>query len=710
MGLKKINPLLYISIKTSIKTSTFKQSNEIITSFAMIRYHCVGLLLLLIVTMSCVNKKKTEVNASQHSALMYSKNLLDYRVTPNDSLDKTGLMFSDQGAWFAYGLKDTTAILGGFSGPFLLTEQNGIWSSKSLANFQFKDENNTTIIDWKNSLKSQSSTSSYLKQVFQNDTIKITQELIFSSPHTALQKTTITNLSSEGLTVHPSVSGELFDIGITFTEDNDIIKISSANSPAKGYVQFLHEDTSRLVTDQYYNAHFETIYLKPKTPVAYLIAQTFIFPEYSWKQELENLYRSNFDSILQLRCTQKDQQLKQLFLNNHIGFKQEEHHRVLAKAQLTLQNNWRIPAGEIKHQGLFPSYHYVWFNGFWSWDSWKHAVGLSFYDLPLAKDQMRLMFKFQNDNGFVADCVFRDTLIERHNYRDTKPPLSAWAVAEIYKKDEDLSFVEEMYPKIKKYHNWWYEDRDYDKDGLCEFGSTDGSLIAAKWESGMDNAIRFDGSKIIKSKKGAYSLNQESVDLNAYLYAEKLYLAQLADALTLNQEAFLFRQAAEKLQIKIQAQFYDDIDGWFYDTDLDGETFIKGEGSEGWTALWANCASKEQAQAVRDKMMDPSKFYTQVPFQTMSRDHPKFDPLNGYWRGPNWLDQSYFGVKGLRNYGFIEDANKATIQIIKGAEGVMTPGIPIRENYHPITGKGLHAKNFSWSAAHIIMLLSEERN
>lgn len=70
--------------------------------------------------------------------------------------------------------------------------------------------------------------------------------------------------------------------------------------------------------------------------------------------------------------------------------------------------------------------------------------------------------------------------------------------------------------------------RDHDGDGLCEFGSTDGSLIAAKWESGMDNAIRFDDSKILKNSEGAFSLNQESVDLNAYLYAEKEYLSKLA--------------------------------------------------------------------------------------------------------------------------------------------------------------------------------------
>ena len=381
---------------------------------------------------------------------------------------------------------------------------------------------------------------------------------------------------------------------------------------------------------------------------------------------------------------------------------------MLSKAHLTLQNNWRIPAGEIKHEGLFPSYHYKWFNGFWSWDSWKHAVGLSYYDAALAKKQLKLMFEFQNEDGFVADCVFRDTSIEKHNYRDTKPPLSVWAVAKIYEKDQDLEFVKYMYPKLKLYHEWWYNKRDNDQDGLCEYGSTDGSLIAAKWESGMDNAIRFDDSKIVKNGEGAYSINQESVDLNAYLYAEKLYLAELATVLKKVEDAQELANEAAILKTKIQSQFYDTKDGWFYDTSLDGKTFIKGEGSEGWTALWANAATQKQAEAVKEKMMNPKKFYTKVPFQTMSADHEKFNPLKGYWRGPNWLDQAYFGVKSLRNYGFNLDADKATKQILKGAEGILGKGKSIRENYHPITGKGLNAQSFSWSAAHIIMLLQKD--
>src|SRR5699024_5756015 len=189
-----------------------------------------------------------------------------------------------------------------------------------------------------------------------------------------------------------------------------------------------------------------------------------------------------------------------------------EYRQLMLKTVLTLQNNWRSAAGNLYHAGLFPSYHSKWFQGFWAWDGWKHAVALATFNPELAKEQVLAMYDYLDPDGFIPDDIFRNNQYEENNYRDTKPPLSAWAVWEIYTADGDRSFLEEMYPKLIKQHKWWYVNRDHDQNGLCEYGSTDGTLIAAKWESGMDNAVRFDESKLLKNSEKAYSLDQESVD------------------------------------------------------------------------------------------------------------------------------------------------------------------------------------------------------
>lgn len=668
--------------------------------------------LILLLMFSCKNANESLKKDSNFFALNYSQNILDYKISPKDSIDRSGLMFSDQGAWFAFSLLDSLSNHGGFSGPFLMTQENGIWLSPNLTELHLSSgSNQKEIINWKNDLVNQKSFASHLEQTYENDSLSIEQQLVFVTGHTSLLRYKITNNSKKDITLNSRFSGSLFNIGMKVSKDNNRIKLESSKSNALGFVQLLNEPNTVFVKDSLaFEINSQTAVVLPKKSKEIIISQTFIFPEYSWKKEQQLILNIDFDSILNVRKKEKENEISLLINNRKDTFMSDNYGKLLAKAHLTLQNNWRIAAGELKHQGLFPSYHYEWFHGFWSWDSWKHVVGLSHYNTALAKDQMRAMFDYQNEDGFIVDCIYRDTTIEPFNYRDTKPPLSAWAVASVFKRDADLDFIKEMYPKLKKYHLWWYNKRDHDKDGLCEYGSTDGTVLAAKWESGMDNAIRFDNSRILKNGKEAYSLDQESVDLNSYLYAEKLYLIELAKVLNENADVVKFSNEAKILKIAIQNQFYDSKDGWFYDTNLAGTTFVKGAGSEGWTALWANAATQEQAETIKNKMMDPEKFFTKVPFQTMAKDHPKFDPLNGYWRGPNWLDQAYFGVNGLRNYGFETEANTAAKQIIKGAQGLLEEGKAIRENYHPITGEGREAKNFSWSAAHIIMLLTEDRD
>ena len=375
------------------------------------------------------------------------------------------------------------------------------------------------------------------------------------------------------------------------------------------------------------------------------------------------------------------------------------------KSIQTLIYNWKTAAGELKHDGLFPSYLYKGFHGFWAWDSWKHAVALARFEPKLAKDQVLTMFDYQNEAGMIADCIFRDTLIEKHNWRDTKPPLATWSVHEIFEQTNDTAFVKHMFPKLLKYHQWWYANRDHDNNGLCEYGSTDGTRIAAAWESGMDNAVRFDEATMVKNNDGAWSLNQESVDLNAYLVSEKKLLVKLAKLVGNESSITDLEQEITVISETIDNEFFNVNENYYFDRSIENHQSINVVGPEGWLPLWANIASPEQAKAVKEKILDESVFNSKVPFPTLNISHKDFDPTNGYWRGPVWLDQAYFAIKGLENYRYYQEANQLKLKLVKNAEGLLDKGFPIRENYHPISGKGLNANHFSWSAAHLLLLI-----
>ncbi|MDY0393599.1 trehalase family glycosidase [Virgibacillus halophilus] len=400
-----------------------------------------------------------------------------------------------------------------------------------------------------------------------------------------------------------------------------------------------------------------------------------------------------------------------------------EYQNAAVKSIETLIKNWQSPAGAIKHDGIVPSMSYKWFMGMWGWDSWKADVALADFHPDLAKNNLRALFDYQidsdddvrpQDKGAIIDAIFYNQDSSRGgeggnwNERNSKPPLSAWAVWEIYKETNDKKFLKEMYPKLMDYHRWWYANRDHDNNGVAEYGSmvsdanwkTDESgkvikdgnknpkldeeavIEAAAWESGMDNATRFDkegsgkndvGVKVFENKRDGevvgYSINQESVDLNSYLYAEKGFLKLMAAELGKNEDEKKLTDDASKLKKYIQENMYDKRTGYFYDLQINDDgsktklLVNRGKGTEGWLPLWANVATDKQAKSVKDHMMDEGKFNTYLPFPTASKDNEKFNP-DTYWRGPVWLDQALFGVEALQNYGFDREATEATKKAI----------------------------------------------
>lgn len=120
------------------------------------------------------------------------------------------------------------------------------------------------------------------------------------------------------------------------------------------------------------------------------------------------------------------------------------------------------------------------------------------------------------------------------------------------------------------YYKWWYNKRDHNRNGMCEYGSTDGTLEAAAWESGMDNAIRFDDAKMLKNDgaEDAWSMDQESVDLNAYLALECKLLKKFAGILGVTFDG-------PDYSSQVADYFFDKEKGFFFDRRLKDGSFIQ---------------------------------------------------------------------------------------------------------------------------------------
>lgn len=235
---------------------------------------------------------------------------------------------------------------------------------------------------------------------------------------------------------------------------------------------------------------------------------------------------------------------------------------------------------------------------------------------------------------------------------------------------------------------------------MCEYGATDGTLEAAAWESGMDNAIRFDDAMMLKNDGGedAWSMDQESVDLNAYLALECKLLKKFSGLLNVSFDAPDYSN-------KVADYFFDPKLNFFFDRRLKDGSFIEEPGCEAYTTLWTQIATQEQVDKMLPMLQDTAKFSTYIPFPTIAADNPKYNP-RGYWRGPIWLDQTYFAIRGLRNYGYHKLADEYTLQVFDRLNG-LKEGAPIHENYGTHTGERLKAPHFSWSSSHLLMMYDD---
>lgn len=746
----------------------------------------------------------------------------------------------DMGSWHGFLLPDEDSLLGAFTGPMIIAEEYSLFLAESLERLTLVNQNTGNNYDFSKANKQLNSLPGSLKQSYIWSDLKLELSLSFATDRSAIVSTKISNLTHQDLELDLNWQGKLLKkyngnktikqalpnwqrnisviergLDISFSEVQNTWNIMMSDQARYSIKRSIDSNTTIDKTNLSYTSN-STVKVPANNSETLYTVQSYVHnqDEYLSEQiQVAKILSQPKDYISQSKLRWEN--YLDLGLSNQNTL---IDNRLAVKTIETLNGNWRSAAGEIKHDMVSPSVTARWFNGAWAWDTWKHAYAMANFNPEIAKNNIRAMFDYQihaddalrpQDAGMVIDAVFYNKDKARGgkggnwNERNTKPPLASWAVWQVYQQTNDIKFIEEMYPKLIAYHDWWYRNRDHNQNGLIEYGATKhrahnnpngnitfkvqydkhpkeidlsnctkqeknwyacsgivlyeqvldtglyldldiGAQHGAGWESGMDNAarfgfinseqinqyakkhykgnlkqaradwqVRFFENKNDKDELLGFSIDQESVELNTYLAQEKQLLAKMANLLNHKKAANQYKQQANTLIKRINSCFYDDKTGFYYDikitsdkssaTQCDGELLVaRGRGPEGWSPLWAGIAESSKASEVAKIMSQATEFNSTIPLGTAALSNPAYH-ADIYWRGRVWLDQYYFGVIALANYGFNEQAELMVTKLLKSAEGLADDG-PIRENYNPETGAVQGATNFSWSAAHLYML------
>lgn len=632
-------------------------------------------------------------------------NLLN--IEAGNAYNPNGYFFSDYGNWHGYGFNDksTSEIIAGFRGPVFMGEKRIAlqWLSDSFGKMILM-ENNLEIPYEK---VSNEYLPGMLRQTLEAGSISVSLKEIFISSRTSLVEYEIFNDGDEKRNIDVIISGKVNYMNAACNIiDDKYIHVSVVDSSHNFMFSFLDKGDLCMLDNNSYVMKINNNILKPGEHKTFYMFCTYS-PSINKDDVLKEHKRAEMVSVTS--AFKENKRRWNGYINSILSKKTPylengDYRNWAVKALMTLTTNWRSATGDLKHGGIQPATGH--FDAFWAWDSWIHAVAAAIFNPELAKEQMLTMFDYQTPEGMIIDLVSLDR--KENNVLCSKPPIAGWATYMVYKRTKDKDFLRVMLPKLLKFHEWRYKYRDHDRNGLCEYGGIDNKVYMGQWESGMDVAVKFNGVKMLKNGEKAYSFDQESVELNSYLCAEKFYLAYMLEELGDKDEAIEFRQEGVKLRKMIQNMFYDSETGYFYDRKLGSGELVKVIDISGWIPLFTGVATPEQAASVKMNMLDKELFGTYFPFSSLNHKHPLYQPDKGYFRGQTWLNYTYFGIRGWKNYGFYDDAEKYTWLVPKKLKGLIEKGAPIQENWNSATGEAMSAMHFGWSSAFSILLLTED--
>lgn len=319
----------------------------------------------------------------------------------------------------------------------------------------------------------------------------------------------------------------------------------------------------------------------------------------------------------------------------------------LAKLHLTNTHPATYPF-DYEWEGLGPGYVYG--NAFGHWDLVHEVIDVVSYYPKHALQQLLNDIKNQEPNGLVPGSIYmkggisgRDS-VNWDKSKQGHPPLWPVAVEDYVAVTGNAYVLKQFYTPLIRQITWFENERKADGEG---FYYTDISL--KKWESGVDEGIRFDG--VIKGKLAC-------VDATSHVY--QLYKIAARWAENLGYDASPYQKREAQLQKFIRDSLYVAEDGMFYDSWAVKNAALRNLPFESMWPIVTGAATKQQADRyINQYLLNPEAFFTAHPIATVGRRDPKFEKR--MWRGPAWNSMTYWAAIGCLNYGR-KDAAKLLLE------------------------------------------------
>lgn len=316
---------------------------------------------------------------------------------------------------------------------------------------------------------------------------------------------------------------------------------------------------------------------------------------------------------------------------------------------------------------------YIYGPAFGHWDIVHQVLDVMDSYPKHALNQLLNNIRNQESNGLIPGSIWmpkteKDSASWSKNEQG-HPPLWVFAVNEFVERTNNDSVLEHFYSPLIRQITWFENNRKAEKEGFYY-----NDILLKRWESGVDEGIRFDDTK-----NGKFAC----IDATCHVYY--LYKTAVKWSRLLNLDYTYFEKRAHELKNYIQIELYSEEEGLFFDSWAIEDSSYRSLAFETLFTIVCGAATDEQAHRLIDEyLLDTACFNTAHPIATVGKRDPKFELR--MWRGPSWNSMTYWVARGCIVYGREDAAREVLEKALNQSSKQFKATGNIWEFYHPFGG------------------------
>jgi glycogen debranching enzyme len=212
-----------------------------------------------------------------------------------------------------------------------------------------------------------------------------------------------------------------------------------------------------------------------------------------------------------------------------------------------------------------------------------------------------------------------------------------------HQRTGDDALIDEIWPNLLAALVWIERFGDVDKDGFVEYApSAEHGLVNQGWKDSHDSIFHGDG----RLARSPIAL----VEVQGYVFAARLAMAQLAASRGEGELARTQRREAASLRRRFDSQFWSSaLNSYVVALDAD-KAPCEIRTSNAGHALFTGIARRRRAVQLAQSLFDTDMF-SGWGIRTLSSTAPRFNPMS-YHNGSIWPHDNALIASGLSRYGY----------------------------------------------------------